>query len=91
MTKQEKARRRNFTKARLIGFNTGLAGLYTTDAEKIVLERIGKEIDLILDLWDTESLKLEVNSGQRKRCIECWKYRKLNTDNLCKQCSKEYE
>ena len=89
MTKQEKARNRNWTKMTLMGFVVRLNQGTFTQQEQNSFENIRPEIKSLLENWDKNSERLGMKVGPRS-CKVCWKYRKL-TNGICKKCEQADE
>lgn len=68
MTKQEKARTRNWLKARILSWATGNEGVLTED-EKYWFEQIRGVRAELLENWNNNSVKLGMNVKPKKEII----------------------
>lgn len=85
MNKQELARKRNWLKARLLGFNLAAYRDVLTDYENTRTNQIRTLINDILKNWDDNSKELGLIPGKSKRCSVC-NMKRILVNNVCREC-----
>ena len=87
MTKQELAQRRNWLKARLLGFNLAAYKQVLTDYENTRMGQIRTLINEVLKNWDDSSKELGLTPRKSKRCRIC-SMKRILVDGICRECDK---
>lgn len=85
MNKQELARRRNWLKMRILGFNIRSYRDVLTDIEKERLKQWSLILQNLLIHWDDNTKELGLKTNGRTRCDLCLK-RRLCEYNICREC-----